>query len=232
MEVVPPSDYSLLDESLEEIDKYSWVIFTSINGVEYFFRRLKTRAVDIRELKGVKLAAIGPKTGEALKALGLKVEFQPEEYRAEAIAQGLKPFISPGQRVLLPRADIARPELAQALKEMGMEVREVTTYRNLLPRGAADFNWKDIFSGSKKPVITFTSSSTVRNFFRLLGEDRTKEWAQNSLLASIGPVTSETVRSFGFKVDIEASVYTMDGLLEAILAYALEEGIRESSQEL
>ncbi len=218
VKVLPPQDYSLLDGFLEKIDKFHWIIFTSINGVEYFFNRLKVRKIDFRELKGVKLAAIGPKTGEAINDLGLKVEFQPAEYRAEAVAEGLKGFTSPGEAVLLPRADIARLELPRALKEMGLDVHEVTTYYNELPEDRGDFNFEELLSGSKKPIITFSSSSTVRNFMKLL-VDGGKEMVKGAVLASIGPITSETIRSFGLNVDIEASSYTMDGLLEGILKY-------------
>ncbi len=218
VKVLPPRDYSLLDGYVKEVNKFNWIIFTSINGVEYFFNRLKVREIDFRELKGVKLAAIGPKTGEAIKNLGLKVEFQPSEYRAEAVAQGLKDIANPGEVFLLPRADIARLELPRALREMGMKVYEVATYYNVLPEDRGDIAFEELLSGRKKPIITFSSSSTVRNFFKLLGEGGS-DMVKGAVLASIGPVTSETIRSYGLNVDIEATRYTMEGLLEGILNY-------------
>ncbi|UNC92950.1 uroporphyrinogen-III C-methyltransferase [Candidatus Contubernalis alkaliaceticus] len=222
VEVISPPDNVELDRCLEHISEYGWIIFTSIHGVQYFFQRMREKDIDFRDLKGVKLAAIGPKTREAVEALGIKVEFQPGEYRAEAIAQGMRGFLTPGEKILLPRADLARPELAEALKQMGMQITEVTAYCNILPRVEVDFPLEDLLNRREKPVITFTSSSTVTNFFRLLGEERGKLLADRALLASIGPITSETIRSYGKNVDIEASTYTMEGLLEAILKYMLE----------
>lgn len=223
LEIQPPQDYSDLDRALEGLASFQWIIFTSINGVEYFFRRLEEKKIDIRELKGIRVAAIGPKTSDSVRQRGIKVEFQPAEYRTEAVASGIRKYLSPGDRVLLPRADIATPLLAQALKDAGMEVVEATTYLNKSPRQVPEVPWEEITSGPLKPVITFTSSSTVRNFFQLLGEEKGKGIARKSLLASIGPVTSDTIRSYGLEVDIEAKRYTMEGLLVGILRFLKNE---------
>ncbi len=222
VEVIPPPDNLELDNCLDRIGEFGWIIFTSIHGVQFFFRRLREREIDFRDLKGVKLAAIGPKTREGVEEMGLKVAFQPGEFRAEAVAEGLRGLLHPGEKILLPRADLARPELAEALKKMGMAVHEVTAYCNVLPGDDADFPWEDLMEQKGKPIITFTSSSTVTNFFRLLGEERGNQLAGHALLASIGPITSETIRSFGFTEDMEATSYTMEGLLEAILKYTRE----------
>jgi len=223
VEIAPPDDYEPLDKALDRVKDFSWIVFTSINGVKFFFERIKALGKDIRELGGVNIAAIGPKTAEAVEERGIKIAFQPEEYRAEAVAQGLLEFTSPGEEILLPRADIARPHLAQALQDRGVRVQEAVTYHNRMPRGKMDMDFEEFFTGSKKPVITFSSSSTVRNFFQLVGEEKGRELVKGSLLASIGPITSETIRSFGLEVDIEASRYTMDGLLEGIIDYLEKE---------
>lgn len=222
VEVIPPPDNVELDWCLDRIGEFRWIVFTSIHGVQFFFRHLREREIDFRDLKGVKLAAIGPKTREAVEDLGLKVEFQPGEYRAEAVAEGLRDLLHPGEKILLPRADLARPELAQALEKMGMAVKEVTAYCNVLPGDDADFPWEDLMEQEERPIITFTSSSTVTNFFRLLGKKRGSLLAGHAILASIGPITSETIKGFGFSVDIQATSYTMEGLLEAILEYMRE----------
>ncbi len=222
VEIVPPPDNVELDRCLDRIAEFGWIVFTSIHGVMYFFRRMRERKIDFRELKGVKLAAIGPKTREAVEDLGLTVEFQPGEYRAEAVAEGLKNLLHPGEEILLPRADLARPELAVALEKMGMKVEEVIAYCNVLPGEDTEFPFEELMEQKEKPIITFTSSSTVKNFFHLLGKERGSRLADRALLASIGPITSETIRSLGHEVDMEAVHYTMEGLLEAILKYMRE----------
>ncbi|RQD72773.1 MAG: uroporphyrinogen-III C-methyltransferase [Candidatus Syntrophonatronum acetioxidans] len=223
VEISPPEDFKPLDNALDRVGDFSWIVFTSINGVKFFFERMESLDKDIRELGGVKMAAIGPKTAEAVEKKGIKIAFQPEEYRAEAVAQGLLEFTSPGEEILLPRADIARPHLAQALKERGVKVQEVVTYHNRVPRGKLDMDLEEVFTGQKKPVVTFSSSSTVRNFFKVVGEEKGKELLKNSIIASIGPITSETIRSFRQEVDIEASRYTMEGLLKGIKDYLEKE---------
>ena len=217
IEIVPPADYTPMDRSIAHISTYHWLIFTSVNGVESFFDRLRYQQKDIRDLKGLRLCAIGPKTKEALEQKGLIVDHMPSEYRAEAIIENLKGVLKPGEKVLLPRADIARKILSETLTAMGAAVDSVEAYRTL--RGTADVaHLREMLRDKLIHIVTFTSSSTVRNFVELLGEDA-KALLAGVTLASIGPITTSTGEKLGLKIDLEAREYTIEGLLQVIVDY-------------
>jgi uroporphyrinogen III methyltransferase/synthase len=214
--IVEPDHYSSLDRALEKIEQYNWLIFTSQNGVKFFLHRLIQRGKDIRDLKGVSLGAIGPKTKEALQEHGLKVVFMPTRYRAEEIVAGLRGKIKAGDRILLPRADIARKFLKEALSGMGAGVEEVVAYRTVPAKGDCTYV-KRLLEGRGIHLVTFTSSSTVRNFVKLLDEPRLPRLLENVSVACIGPVTENTAREMGLKVNIVADEYTIEGMVKAIL---------------
>jgi len=213
--IVPPEAGGPLDQAIAQLADYDWIIFTSVNGVEQFWARL----VEIRQSSGGngadelsfqgKVAAIGPATAEALRGRGVQVHLMPAEYRAEAILDEIGDVA--GQRILLPRADIARPALADGLRLTGAQVDEVPAYRTIKgdPPQAA---FEALRAGVD--VVTFTSSSTVRNFVSLTqGLDY-----GDPLIACIGPVTAATARELGFRVDMVAEEYTVGGMLETLKA--------------
>lgn len=214
--VVEPESYEPLDHAIAQLGSYRWIIFTSINGVRFFFQRLLQRGKDVRDLKGANLCAIGPKTREALERYALKVSYVPDEYRAESIVAGLQGQIKPGDRVLLPRADIARKVLAEVLSSLGAAVDEVVAYRTVPAGDNADLV-RQMLAEKKIHVITFTSSSTVHNFIALLNEPRLSRLLDGVTVACIGPVTARTARELGLPVHIEARHYTIKGLVKAIL---------------
>jgi len=216
--VAAPEDYAPLDKAIREIGTYGWVIFTSVNGVEAFFKRLRHQRRDIRELGTARLCAIGPKTREALEKYGLLVDYVPGEYRAEEIIEELRGKMDRGERVLLPRADIARKALPEALAEMGAAVTEVTAYRTVVGGGDASMI-KEMLKRKEIHVVTFTSSSTVRNFVKMLDTPDVKNLLAGVTLACIGPVTAVTAGEMGLEVAVVAREYTIEGLVEAILEY-------------
>ncbi len=218
IKVVPPQDFGPLDRAITSLESYRWVIFTSVNGVKHFFARLRHHGRDVRDL-GARICAIGPHTKEALEEKGLRVDYVPDEYRAEALADCLQGLISPGDRVLLPRADIARPELIAMLSAMGGIVENVEAYCTLLPDSAGAGSLHEMLRNGMVHVVTFTSSSTVRNFVKLLETDNPAKLLEGIILASIGPVTSQTARELGLNINVEAKKYTIDGLIEALLEY-------------
>lgn len=225
IKIVPPESYDELDAAIRKIttpnselrtpNYYDWIIFTSVNGVDYFMERLKAQGKDLRELKGIKLAAIGPVTAKKLKELRLKIDFVPEEYRAEAIIEGLKESGVQGQRALIPRAKEAREVLVEGLKSLGVEVEVVVSYQTVADESAKNMAEK-LFSEEKIDVVTFTSSSTVRNFVNLLEGIDLKKVLEKVKVACIGPVTAKTAEKLGLHVDIVAKEYTIPGLIEAI----------------
>ncbi|NLC77659.1 MAG: uroporphyrinogen-III C-methyltransferase [Clostridia bacterium] len=218
IEIAPPLDWEPVDAAITALPEYQWIIFTSVNGVEQFFRRLLAVGQDVRSLYGLKICAIGPKTREALEKLALKVEYMPEEYVAEAIVEGLKGRVQPGEKVLLPRADIARKALPQALTELGAEVREVTVYRTVKSERKVD-RLLSALRNKEIDLVTFTSSSTVRNFVAALPPEEKEPLMEGVRVASIGPITTKTARELGLEVDISAREYTIEGLVKAILEH-------------
>ncbi|MGD9147744.1 MAG: uroporphyrinogen-III synthase, partial [Anaerolineae bacterium] len=209
-----PDDRAPLDRAIAEVSSYDWIIFTSVNGVGHFWEQLTGARLDARALHGVKLAAIGPATAARLEECGLRADYIPDEYVAEAVAAGLGNVR--GQRILLPRADIARPTLADLLRQGGATIVEVAAYRTLRPRVDADELRRLL---ARVTVATFTSSSTVRNLATMAqdaGLELTRALAQ-ATIACIGPITAATARELGLHVDVVAEAYTIDGLVEALL---------------
>lgn len=215
IEIAEPEDFGPMDEAIGRIESYHWMIFTSVNGVDSFFRRMRHHGRDIRDVKGARICAIGPKTRERLEELCLQVEYVPAEYRAEAVLAGLEGKLVPGERVLLPRADIARTILPETLARMGAIVDNVVAYRTVRGDGESAL-LREMLEEGMIHYVTFTSSSTVRNFVELLGADRIQQLLENVKLVSIGPITSEAARDLGLTIDMEASEYTIDGLVDVL----------------
>jgi uroporphyrinogen III methyltransferase / synthase len=219
--IVPPNDYEALDEACTGVGSYDWVIFTSANGVDYFFQRLHLSPLDARALAGVRLCAIGPGTADRLARHGLKVDLMPAEYRAEAVVEALRATGDlSGKRFLLPRADIAREVLAEELKKSGADVTEVTAYRSVPVD--TDENEPDIYRmllDKTVDVMTFTSASTVRNFVRRYGQEAVADLLSSVAIASIGPVTAEAAQQSGIHTSIMPEEYTIPGLVRAIVEH-------------
>lgn len=203
-----------LDEAIERLAKgaYDWVIFTSVNGVALFWERLEALGKNVLIFDGVQVAAIGPATGTALSQNGVEADYIPEEFVAEAIAEGLGDVS--GRSILLPRAAIARKTLAEMLTEQGAEVDEVATYRTL----PAEPDETAVAELATADIFTFTSSSTVRNFVKLVGgKEAALRLTQGARIACIGPITAGTVAEMGRTADIVAETYTIDGLVAALV---------------
>jgi len=217
IKIGPPSSWELLDRALDSLQSYRWVVFTSANGVEQFLKRLTATGGDIRSLYGAKIGAIGPKTAECLQGFGLKVDYVPAEFRAEAVAEGLLRQISAGDRVLLPRAEVAREVLPQLLADAGVRVDEVPVYRTVTGDGNVG-RVLELLRHRLIHVVTFTSSSTVRNLVQMIGQENLP-LLSGVTLACIGPVTADTVRELGMEPSVVARTYTIDGLIQAILDF-------------
>jgi uroporphyrinogen III methyltransferase / synthase len=218
--IVPPEDFTPLDEACASVGQFQWIVFTSVNGVDYFFERLHEGPTDARALAGVRLCAIGPGTAERLERHGLKVDLMPTEYRAEAVIEALRATGDlAGQSFLLPRADIAREVLADELRKSGGLVTEVTAYRTVPvePDREHDLDIYRMLLDRKVDALTFTSASTVRNFVRLYGSEPVADLLQRVAIASIGPVTAEAAQQCGIKTTIMPAEYTIPGLVRAIV---------------
>jgi uroporphyrinogen III methyltransferase/synthase len=216
--IEPPPTWESLDAAIARLSSYNWVVFTSVNGVGYFMQRLRAAGLDVRELKGIRLAAIGPKTAETLEQYGLRPDLVPGEYRAEAILDLLGSENVQGQRFLLPRALVARDILPDTLRSWGAEVDVVGAYQTVLPTEHSADMLHALREG-RIQCVTFTSSSTVTNFFSLFQRDEILAALQGVAIACIGPITAQTARECGLSVDIMPSSYTIPGLVGAIRDY-------------
>ena len=218
IKVKPPKDWTPLDKAIETIDQYDWIVFTSVNGVEYFFARLFEKGRDVRALGHIRTAAIGPVTAERLLDRGLQCDILPQSYRAESVVEAFSATEAEGARVLLPRAKEARSVLPVELTRMGMTVDEVTVYETWQAQESADELLARLEAGTVD-MVTFTSSSTVKNFLQLLPPDRANRLLQGIAVASIGPITSRTAADLGLAVTVEAETYTIPGLIQAIVKH-------------
>lgn len=216
--IEPPESWSPLDEALARAERFAWAIFTSVNGVEMVRHRLAESGRGGDVLAGCRLAAIGPATAEALRAWGLRIEVMPSEFVAEALVDALRPLIRPGDRVLLARAAETRDVLVRELRALGAEVTEVAAYRT---RAATEqiAGLRDLFASRTVDVVTFTSSSTVKNFATLFRPAELGRLLDGVTVACIGPITRATAAAHGLGTHIMPEEYTIPALAGAIVSY-------------
>jgi uroporphyrinogen III methyltransferase / synthase len=217
IEIQPVDDPAPFDVAIREVGRFGWIVFTSTNGVDAFWDRLLASGQDSRSLAGVQICAIGPSTAAALAARGITADWMPREFVTDSILDGFKAHDLAGVAVLLARADIAPPLLADGLREQGARVTEVTAYRTV-PSAESRTRLLSALEQGKVDVVTLTSSSTARNLVD--GIDGRLDLLEGLTVASIGPVTSRTARDLGLTVHVEAEVHTIPGLVNALLAWA------------
>lgn len=217
IEIVPPRNYGPLDRALAYLDTFDWLLFTSANAVEAFAERMKVRD-SVGLPSRVKIAVIGPATAKAVESIGLRVALLPSRYIAESLAESLATHAS-GCRILLIRAEDARDVLPNRLTHAGAAVTIAPAYRNQVPNASVPAI-QQIFSSAKDQIdaITFTSASTARNLTALL-DAAGLTLSAGIALASIGPVTSDTLRELGLNPAIEANEPTVPALVQAIAEY-------------
>ncbi|MFO7817381.1 MAG: uroporphyrinogen-III C-methyltransferase [Thermodesulfobacteriota bacterium] len=214
--IEPLPDYSEVDAAISDLDSHDWLVFTSVNGVKYFWDRLRKANLDTRALGYVRVAAIGPATAVALQQIGIYPDFVPEKYVAESVVQGLLKLGVKNSSVLIPRAREAREVLPRELEKSGARVRVLPVYETHLAEKEEDPG--QTLGQADIDYVTFTSSSTVRNFFSLVSPEYIQKCLdRGTCLACIGPVTADTLREFGFEPGIVAEEYTIPGLVDALL---------------
>ena len=213
-----PESWQFIDQAIEYLNNYDWVVFTSVNGVEKFFKRLSINGSDARKFQHVKIASIGPATTEKLKTYGIIADLVPQKYVAESLLEGIKAQGRiKGQKFLLPRAEEARAILREELIKAGAQVDEIVTYRTVLETDQKETIVENIKSG-KIDLITFTSSSTVKNFVTLIGEESLNQLKKVDI-ACIGPITKQTAESYKLECKIMPEDYTIPGLVNEIENY-------------
>lgn len=237
IEIVPPKNYEGLDSAIDVIETYNWLIFTSRNGVKYFLRRFFENERDIRDLKGIKICAIGKRTAKEIKRYGLKVDLIPENFHAEGLIDaiikmqtkkrksairsasgGRKSKILKGIRFLLPRAEVAREILPDTVRELGGEIDVPVVYRTIRPESHGK-RLKRFLKEGKISIATFTSAATFNNFREMITED-VKKLLKGVSIAAIGPVTAKAIRKAGLHVDIVPKEATIDSMVKEIIKWA------------
>ncbi len=217
LEIRPPASWKPLDQAIARLLDYDWLILTSVNGVQALFSRMKKLGKTEADLLHLNIAAIGPATRKAIESLGLPVDVMPEQYVAESVVANLRDQVK-GSRVLLVRAKVARDVIPRELQNAGARVDVVEAYETVVPETSRTELAAVLRDPERKPhVIPFTSSSSVTNFLDLLGKNAAGGLLRDVKLASIGPVTSATLRESSLPVDVEAREFTIPGMVEAIV---------------
>jgi uroporphyrinogen-III synthase len=216
IEIRKPVSFRPLDSAVKNLDSYDWLILTSVNGVDAMWNRLAKFKVQKSKRSRLRVAAIGPATKKSIVQHGWKVDVVPKEYVAESVVRSLKGKVK-GKRVLLVRAKVARDVIPRELRNAGAHVDVVEAYETVVPEASRRRLQTTLKNPGKRPqVVTFTSSSTVKNFVQLLGTQHKRKLLDGIQTASIGPVTSATLRKLGLSVDIAAREFTIPGLVTAI----------------
>ncbi len=218
IEVVPPLRWEEVDRAVDRLKSYDWIIFTSANGVNFFWQRMKERGKRLHLPSSLNVCAIGPATARQLKEKRVPVHSIPEKFVAESILERFEKMSIKGKRILLARAKKARDILPKGLRKMGAEVDVVAVYRTVRPRGGSK-RLEKLLAEGKIDVITFTSSSTVTHFAELVKTEDLKKLLKGVAIACIGPVTANTAKEWGLKVQVQPKQYTIPHLTRAIAEY-------------
>jgi uroporphyrinogen III methyltransferase/synthase len=224
-----PSDWGPCDLALDKLAGYDWIVFTSQNTLPRLLARMESRGLGIESLTGAELVAIGEATARGLRERGLTVEKVPDEYRAEGVVELLAENDLSGKRIFLPRALVAREELPRGLEEKGALVDVAPVYETVADPEGAETARREMARGVD--AVTFTASSTATFFLEALGPpngEAVLEPLRRTCLASIGPITSATLRRFGLEPTVEADPYTIEALVQSLVDHFKH--VREEKQ--
>jgi uroporphyrinogen III methyltransferase/synthase len=214
--IAPPERWSGLDRALKKLETYRWIVFTSANGVRFFFQRLKETGGDVRDLKGIGICAIGPATAAFVERLGLRADMVPDEYISEGVVKAFRNIDLKGRNILLPRAAVARDVIPEGLRKLGAKVDVAIVYRTV-NSGRPKSELDGMIGDGKVDMVTFTSPSTVSNFFEIMGKNY--QLPSTVRIACIGPVTAKAAKKAGLRVDIFQETYTVPGLVQSLVEY-------------
>jgi uroporphyrinogen III methyltransferase/synthase len=241
IEIVPPENYDELDKSIDKVGTYDWLIFTSRNGVKYFFNRFFEKDRDIRDLKGTKICAIGTKTAKEIKKYGIKTDLIPDEFRAEGLIEAFTPPHPPlakgkteggllkGMRFLLPRAEVAREVFPENVRKLGGEIDTPVAYGTIKPQSRGK-RLRRFLKEGRISIATFTSAATFNNFREIMGKDADK-LLREVAIAVIGPVTAKAVEKAGLKVDIMPKEATIEAMVLKIIEWISGEQDRRFNEK-
>lgn len=223
IKTVEPDDYSDLDNSIERIEHYNWLVFTSAKGVSFFFQRLIQKDKDVRDLKGIKICAVGKKTADAVKKLGIKVDITPDEFNSEGMIDKFRHICNDFRslKILLPRAFEARDVFPDMIRQNGGSIDTPVAYKSIKPDRHGKRLQRFLKEG-RITIATFTSAATFRNFLDIMGEDAI-DFLRSVVIASIGPVTTKEIEKSGLKVTIMPKEATISSMVDAIISWVKRE---------
>lgn len=224
IEITAPESYAPLDDAIENLYGYDWIIFTSVNGVDYFLKRLTELGHETSKLDDLRVCSIGEATALRLSDAQIHVDVVPEQFKAEGVFEALTDYLGgPGElhalNILIPRAAVARDYLPLALEGAGARVDVVPAYRTVRPQDSARGRVEALLAGGAVDCITFTSSSTVANFAQLFDTDNLSDLLEGVRIACIGDITASTAAHYGLAVHIQPTEYTVPALARAIAAH-------------
>jgi uroporphyrinogen III methyltransferase/synthase len=224
IEIVEPESYAMLDEAIEHLYGYDWLIFTSVNGVDHFLRRLEVLGHDVSELDELRVCAIGEATALRLREARVHVDVVPEQFKAEGAFLAIAAYVGGHTSLnllnfLIPRAAVARDYLPKALEEAGARVDVVPAYRTVPPQTSERGRVEAMLAGGAVDCITFTSSSTVANFAQLFDTTDLSQLLEGVTVACIGDITASTAAQYGLRADILPNEYTIPALTRAIVDF-------------
>lgn len=217
IEIAPPASYKELDLAVVDLDTYQMVILTSVNAVQALFARMLENNQYFGMLRQLELVVVGPKTAEALAQYKLRPTLMPADHRAEGMVAELLARGVAGKRIFYPRAAAARPLLASDLRAAGATVIDPVAYQTVIPQENTE-KIRSLLTSGELDAICFSSSSTFRHLQQMLGADLARLKGTTAFF-SIGPQTTQTIREYGFAVDLEPETWTMDALLQAMVNY-------------
>lgn len=224
IKIVPPKSYRNLDDAIAKIETYDWLVFTSANGVRFFMERFLWKGRGVRDLKGIRLCAVGPKTAEAVAGYGVKVELVPDTFNAEGLSEaflrlsGSASGTLKGVRFLVPRAEEARELFPARVRALGGEIETPAAYRTVKPERRGKILKRFLFEG-RISVATFTSGATFTNFIDIVGREALP-LLKRIAIAAIGPVTKKTIEKKGLKVHIVPKEATIGAMVDEIITWA------------
>jgi len=217
IKTVPPDDTRDLDGAIASLAGFDYVIFTSANALKYFMARMEELGKTPGELRGARIVCVGPKTAHGLADYGLDADILPGQYKAEGVLAALESEDVAGRRFLMPRAEVAREEIPEGLRARGAEVVVATAYRTVAPEVDPEYVTR-LFADGGVSAVTFTSTSTVVNFVKIVG-DRAREYLSGVCVACIGSVTAKTCEDMGIRVSVVPEDYTVGALFDALTDY-------------
>ncbi len=214
--IAPPENPGTLVRAVARLENYDWIALTSVNAVEALWRAIEENGMCAADLLGVQVAAVGAATAGRLTELGIRVDLVPDHFAADALIPALKEATDLERlRFLLPRGDLARSFLPEALRDLGAAVDEIVAYRTV-PDESSALRLRELVAAGEADAVVFTSSSTVENFVAMLGAPLAREIASRAVFASIGPQTTKTLNEFGLPCTVEAVPHDVPGLADAL----------------